>query len=250
MVKALRILIILVFPAVAFAQQAQQPSADAIAARAIDMLGGAAWPQARYFAFTLNIEADGKVVSSFPQRWDRLTGDYRVSGADPLGNPFEVVMNLNSKKGRVWQKGVEITDPGKVKDALDKLGARRFVNDVFWLLMPLRMTEPGVKREYVGERSDSCGRVWDVVKLTFENGAIVPGDTYWAWVNRDTGIVEEFDMKVQATEPRPTEVLFHDFRRVGGLYISTRREVRRGGQFVRIDDLQILPAPPKGAFVH
>jgi hypothetical protein len=244
MVKVWRIIVTLMFAGAVYAQ----PSADAITARAMDMLGASAWPHARYFSFTFNVERDGKVVSSFPQRWDRVTGDYRVSGTDPLGNPFEVVMNLNTMKGRVTQKGVEVTDRLKVKEAIENLGNRRFVNDVFWLLMPLRMTEAGVKREYVGERTDSCGRIWDVLKVTFPKGGLVPGDVYWAWVNRDTGIVDEWDMKVLATEERPTEVIFRDYRRVGGLYISTKREVRRGSQFVRIDDLQVLPAPPKGAF--
>jgi hypothetical protein len=90
-----------------------------------------------------------------------------------------------------------------------------------------------------------------VVKLTFEHGGLTEGDTHWAWVNRDTGIVDEWYMKMQSAAPadRPTEIIFHDFRRAGGLYISTRREVRGPvSQFVRLDDLQILPAVPKGAF--
>ena len=254
MVKVLRTLVILSLLATAAAAQqapaAPHPSADALAARAVDVLGAAAWPQARYFAFTLTIERDGQVVSSFPQRWDRLTGDYRVSGKDPQGRPFEIVMNLNTMQGRATVDGEPVANPGRVKDMLEMLGNRRFVNDVFWLLMPLRMTEPDVARSYEGERSDSCGRVWDIVKLTFAKGGLVPGDTHWAWINRDTGIVEEWDMRLQSSAPDapPTEIMLHDYRRVGGLLISMRREVHGAAQTVRIEDLQILPAPPKGAF--
>lgn len=245
MVKVLRIITVLSLCAAAYGQE--KPSADALAARAVDVLGASAWSQARYFAFTFVVERDGKVVSQFPQRWDRLTGDYRVSGLDPIGNPFEVTMNVNTKKGRATSKGVPVTESGKIVDFLNSVGFRRYVNDTFWLLMPLRLTESGVKREYVGERSDSCGRVWDVVKLTFENGALIPGDAHWAWINRDSGIVEEWDMRLQTSE-RPTEIMFRDYRRVGGLYLPMRRDVKVGNQVIRFTDLQILPAPPKGAF--
>ena len=49
-------------------------------------------------------------------------------------------------------------------------------------------------------------------------------------------------------DDRPVEVFFHDFKRVGGVLISTRREVTGKNQTVRFDDLQILPETPKGAF--
>lgn len=263
MVKFLRILMVVsLIAGVASAQQASAPpqpaqrvalpppSADEIVVRAVDTLGGAAWPQSRYFAFTLTIERDGKLVSSFPQAWDRVTGDYRVSGKDPQGRPFEVIMNVNTMEGRATLGGEAITDRHKLKDILTNVGYRRFVNDVFWFLMPLRMTEVDVKREYAGERRDSCGRVWDIVKLTFGKTALLPGDVYWAWVNRDTNMVEEWDMKLQSSSPddRPTEVLMHDYRRVGGLLISLNRELRGLGQYVRLNAVQILPATPKGAF--
>ena len=242
MVKFLRTIIILLFFATA---GYAQPSADSIAARAVDVLGAAAWPQARYFAFTLTVERDGKVISSFPQKWDRATGEYRVSGNDPQGRPFDVAMNLNTLTGHATIDGIQITSPGRLKD----LGSRRFTNDIFWLLMPLRMTEHDVHRTYLGERNDSCGHVWDVLKLTFDKGGLLPGDTYWAWVNHDTGMVEEWDIQLQGTtDQRPTEVILHDYQRFGGLLISTRREIRGTGQTMKIENLQILPVPPKGAF--
>ena len=70
----------------AFAQ-----TADDVARRAIDVLAGPAWEKARYFAFTFTVEREGKIVVSFPQRWDRYTGDYRVSGKDAKGDDFLVI---------------------------------------------------------------------------------------------------------------------------------------------------------------
>jgi hypothetical protein len=227
------------------------PSADDVARRSFDILGGTtAWEKARYLAFTLTVEREGKVATSYPQRLDRFSGDYRVSGKNQDGTPFEVIMNLKTLKGRATRNGSPVTDPAVLKDLLD-VGYRRFINDTFWLLMPLKMFDPGVHRTYEGERTDSCGHTWDLVKLTFDQATgLTPGDVYWPWINRDTGVVEEWDMKLQSMKPEepPLQVMFHDYRRIAGLLISMRREVRGRNQIVRLDDLQILPGVPKGAF--
>ena len=229
---------------------AAQPSADDLARRLSDALGGAAWAQARYFAFTFNVERDGKIASSFKQRWDRMTGNYRVSGTDPYGQPFEIIMNTVTKRGRATLNGAAVTDEKQLSDLIANLGYVRFVNDTFWLRMPLSIMEASVHRTYDGERSDSCGRVWDLLQLKFDEGGLQPNDTYWAWLNRDTGIVEEWDMRLQSmtADARPMQVMLHDYRRIAGVLVSLRREIRDRNQIVRIDDLQILPAPPRGAF--
>jgi len=221
---------------------AQQKTADDLARRAIDVLAGPAWERARYFEFTFNVERGNERVTSFPQRWDRTTGTYRVSGRDPKGNDFVAIMNVNTKKGRAWLNGEEVHD-SRLDDTL-ALGYRRWANDTYWLLMPLRIIDAGVKREAVGERTDSCGRTWDVVKVTLES------DTSWAWINRDSGIVEEWDMRPQGVPPDepPVQVMFHDYARYAGLLISTRREVRNKNQTVRLDDLKVSSEVPKGAF--
>jgi hypothetical protein len=241
---------LLAFTTVLLAQQ-PTPSADDIARRAFDNLGGdAAWQKARYFAFTFNVERDGKLAASLPQRWDRYTGQYRVSGKKPDDTPFEVTLNVNTKTGYGTLKGAAVTDPAQLKELID-LGYRRFINDTYWLLMPLKMLDPGVHRTYDGERTDSCGHTWDLIKLSFDSGVgLTPGDVYWPWINRDTGLVEQWDMKLQTMRPEepPLQVLFHDYRRISGLLISLRREVRGKNQIVRLDDLKILPDLPKDAF--
>jgi hypothetical protein len=228
---------------------APDPVADELARRSIEILGGPAWEKARFFSFTFNLARNGQTAASFSQQWDRTTGLYRVSGKDPKGVPFVIVENVNTKVGRAWQNGVEVHDPAALQELM-LIGYRRFINDTFWLLMPLKMLDPGVLRSAAGERTDSCGRKWDVVKVIFDQGPGVPTDVYWAWINRDTGIVEEWDLKLQGTPANapPVEVFFHDFRRVGGLLISTRREVRGKDQVVRLDDLTVLAEVPKGAF--
>ncbi len=243
--KLLVSLLLLAAAPVALAQK----SADDVARRAVDMLAGPAWDAARYLAFTFDVEREGKLVASFPQRWDRYTGDYRVSGKDREGNDFVIAMNVNTKQGRAWKNGAEVADP---KEMLTT-GYRRFINDTYWLLMGFKTFDPGVHREYAGERSDTQpgGRMWDLVKLSFDSGVgLTSADQYWMWVNRDTGLVDEWDMRLQGSKPEeePGVVMFHDYRRFGGLLISTRREIRGKNQFIRLDDVTVSHDVPNGAF--
>src|SRR5438105_3339646 len=120
-----RFAIILLFfaAAVQAQQQATPPTADAVARRAFDIAAGPAWDAARYFAFTFVLDRDGKTAASFPQRFDRVTGDYRVSGLDPQGKKFEVIMNVNSKLGKARADGAEVA--GDKLAPLLTLGYRR-----------------------------------------------------------------------------------------------------------------------------
>ncbi|MGA8809986.1 MAG: hypothetical protein WB973_19100 [Thermoanaerobaculia bacterium] len=224
------------------------PAADALAKRTIEAQGGSAWDKARFLSFTFVVERNGQAVASFPEQWDRVTGDYRVSGVDPAGVPFTVVLNTKTKTGRAWQKGVEVKDLRALKELL-ALGDRRYNNDTYWLLMPLMMLNPGVHRSSQGERTDAAGHKWDIVRLSFDPSLEI---TYivWAWINRETGLVDEWDMRAPtaAVTDQPVEVFFHDFKRVAGVSISMRREVKGKNQTVRFDDLQILAATPKDAF--
>jgi hypothetical protein len=231
-----------------FAQKT--PSADDLAQRTVDLIGGGgALERARYFSFTFKVEKNNQVVS-FPQQWDRVSGDYHVSGRRPDGIPFEATINVKTGAVRGAIEGRTVSSPDELKK-LFQFAYERYVSDTFWLLMPLMMLDPPFQRAYDGPRNDSCGHTWDLLKLTVEvKPGNPPAGVYWPWISRNTGMVEEWDMKpagLKADQP-PIEVMFHDYRRVAGLLISLRREMRGLNQSVRFDDLVILPETPKGAF--
>jgi hypothetical protein len=231
----------------AFAADAtSQPAADALAKKVLDVMAGPSWEKDRYFAFTFNVEREGKIAASFPQSWDRYTGDYRVSGKDKEGHDFLVIMNTNTKTGRGWVDGKEAADP---KELLT-VGYRRFINDTYWLLMPLKMMDPGVHRELAEEKKGDAGETYDRIHLWFDNVGLTPGDQYWAWVNHATGRVEQWEMKLQGTKPEdaPLMVKFHDFKKVGGLLISQNREIVGKNQTIKLDDLVVATEVPAGAF--
>lgn len=241
-----RIIFAVLFLAAAASAQ-PTPKADEVAKHAMQSLAGSAWEKARYIAFTFDVERDGKIVASFPQRWDRYTGDYRVSGKNREGKDILVIMNINTKQGKAWVDGAEVADP---KDQLT-FGYRRFINDTYWLLMGFKTFDPGVTREYAGEKKNDAGQDYDLVKLSFSNVGLTPGDVYWMYVNRKTGLVDEWDMKLEGSKPEdePQAVIFYDYKNFGGLNISTKREIKGKNQFIKLDDITVAKDVPADAFV-
>src|SRR5207245_7813123 len=133
MTKVSIIFSIFVIASTALAQQTAPLSADDVAHRAFNIVGGdGAWERARYFSFTFNVVRDGKVVSSFPQKWDRATGMYQVRGRGADGVPFEATINVNTHTGHGSIQGRRITDSKEFKSLYD-LAYLRFANDTFWL---------------------------------------------------------------------------------------------------------------------
>src|SRR5438270_4779072 len=199
-----------------FAQKT--PSADDLARRAVDVLGGGgALERARYFSFTFKVEKN-KESASFPQQWDRVTGEYHVSGRRPDGIPFDATINVRTGAVRGTIEGRTVTSQDELKK-LFQFAYERYISDTFWLLMPLMMLDPPFQRAYDGPRNDSCGRTWDRLRVMVEVKPGNPPDgTYWLWINRDTGIVEEWDMKPAGmkSDIHPIEIIFHDYRRVAG----------------------------------
>ncbi|HEY5610731.1 MAG TPA: hypothetical protein VIL97_05975 [Thermoanaerobaculia bacterium] len=214
-------------------------SPEAIAARAFEVMAGPAWEKARHIAFTFNVERDGKIVASYPQRLDRYTGDYQVSGKDREGRDYVVNVNANTREGRAKLAGAEVAEP---KELLET-GYRRFINDTYWLLMPLKLRDPGVTLESAGTRDDPCGNAWDVVKLTFDSVGLTPGDQYWVWVNRDTGLSDWWEMRLQDMKPEDPLRRFRmkKWERHGGILISTLREEEGGTTRILLTDIEVTP---------
>ena len=91
-------------------------SADDIAHRSLEVLGGSgALEHARYFSFTFNVEKKTKETQSFPQQWDRVTGDYHVTGRRPDGIPFDATINVKSGSVHGSIQGRTVNSPDELK---------------------------------------------------------------------------------------------------------------------------------------
>jgi hypothetical protein len=186
------------------------PRAVAVAQAVVERMGGwEAWDGTRYLVWTF-----------FGRRhlwWDRRAGDVRIETDRGV-----VLLNVDTRAGRVWRDGVEITNPDSLAAALEE-GRQIWVNDSYWLIMPFKLLDPGVTLKYGGEASLPDGRAADVLVLTFGEGiGYTPENRYEVFVARDSGLVEQWSFFAAASDAEPKFTLpWAGWTKVGGVMIAT-----------------------------
>ena len=197
--------------ALAAAPTQSDPEAVEIAESVMERMGGKeAWDATRYVRWRF-----------FDRRlhyWDKWTGDIRIESEDAV-----TLMNINTKEGRVWQGGEEITDATALQEALDR-GYRAWINDSYWLFMPYKLLDPGVTLRYMGEDMMADDREADVLELTFDNVGVTPQNRYLVYVARDSGLVEQWSYFQNREDSEPGFTLpWTGWQQFGEIMLSTDR---------------------------
>ncbi len=234
------------FPASASMPQAS-PDARAveIADRVMQALGGReAWDRTRFIKFGFGSERDGKFQGR-RHTWDKWTGRYRVEGLNREGAPFVILMNLNTREGRAWLSGQELG--GEARKAELERGYGMWVNDTYWLLMPYKLRDPGVTLTYAGEERGANGATYDKLKLAFDNVGLTPKDTYWVWVNRETGLVDRWDYVLKGEAVPPTTWHWTGWRKHGDIMLAGER-TNTEGRKILLPDIAVLESVPDAVF--
>jgi hypothetical protein len=198
--------------------------ADQVARELVAALGGeAAWEKARELRFDFVVEREGKRAAEFHHVWDRYTGDYRVLGTDKSGAPYAVYFNVNTREGVAFSNGRAVD--GEEKKKLLETAYGRFINDSYWLLAPWKVFDPGVHRDYDGEKPGPEGALCDVIRLSFDNVGLTPKDVYWLWVSRDGRRMVQWQYVLGGAQEEPTTALWKDWRTLGGIALSLEKPI-------------------------
>ncbi|MBI2956648.1 MAG: hypothetical protein HYY26_04985 [Acidobacteria bacterium] len=209
--------------------------AVALVEEMMQAMGGAeAWERMRFLRFDWVVERDGQTVAHVRHLWDRYDGRYRVEWTTREGKKVVALFNVNTRAGRVRVDGEEAQGEELKKQLEQAYG--RFINDSYWLLMPWKLKDPAVKLEYVGE-TELEGRSYDLLHVSFAQVGLTPGDHYWAFLNRQTRLMERWAYFLQSYEGAPalekaTPWEWRGWADVGGLRLA--RERLRIGQNARI----------------
>ena len=202
-------------------EKASDPKATAVADRVMEALGGAeAWNKTRYLRFDFAVDRAGKTIVRRSHTWDKGTGRYRQEATTREGEPYVVLMDIDTKDGRAWRKGVELTGE-EAKKYLEQ-GYAVWVNDTYWLLMPYKMKDPGVVLALDGVEKKG-EEAWDKVRLTFDNVGLTPKDKYWAYVNRKTGLVDRWDYVLKGENKPPTTFTWGNWKKYGHVMLADDR---------------------------
>jgi hypothetical protein len=214
-------------PAAGFDARGSDAKAVAIADEVMNALGGRkAWDGTRFLTW--------KFFGRRTHVWDKLTGDLRFENGDAL-----VLMNLVTRKGRVWKSGQEVSDPAELAKALDETYGT-WINDSYWMFMPYKMKDSGVTLKYVGKEATAAGAPADVVELTFANVGRTPENKYHVYVDEKTRLVTQWDYYPKATDAEPMFKLpWLDWERHGAILLSANRGER---QHENVGVLEGVPA--------
>lgn len=174
---------------------ASDPKAVAVADQVMKGLGGRErWDALEGLRWSFEFAVDDTVKSSRAHAWDKRTGWHKVSGKNRAGMPFTFIEQLDGSGGMAWMNANSIEG-----DSLGKLMKRAkslWTNDTYWMLMPYKLRDPGVRLKYDGEEKDGS-RTYDRIALSFDHVGETPGDQYWVSVNRTNHRVEKWTYLLQ-----------------------------------------------------
>jgi hypothetical protein len=214
--------------------------ARALAQRSLDALGGqAAWDAVRYLRFNF--------AGFRLHHWDKYEGRHRFEGKTQEGQAYVVLLNLNSREGDAWLNGEHLSGEAKTEWLERAYGA--WVNDTYWLLMPYKLFDPGVQLHYEGEEALD-GKPHDKVRLTFEQVGLTPGDTYWVYFNRDTGLVDRWSYVLEGWEKgrEATAWTWGGWQKHGAVLLPTEHQQVGGDRQLPLQELAVFDTLPDAVF--
>ncbi|CAN5460177.1 hypothetical protein BH18VER1_BH18VER1_10010 [soil metagenome] len=214
MKKFALLLILSVSAAIAVAaEQKADGEADALAREVWQASGGENWSKVKALRFTFVVEEGGNQLASAEHQWDLRAGTDRVK----------------------WKgKDVTVNLASPAQDADGKAAYARWVNDSYWLLVPLKVLDPGVKRAYDGKK-ESEGVTYETLRLTFEQVGLTPGDQYVLYIDPATKLVRAWDYIPDAQTTM--HATWENYQTLGGLQLSTVHHF--GGKTIRFADVHV-----------
>lgn len=222
-------------PAEGFNLAASDARAVELADQAMRNMGGRQnWDNTRILAWTL---------FGRDHVWDKWTGDFRMQN-----DSLVVLMNVNTKRGRAWKNGREVTEAA-ARDALLETAYGSWVNEGYWFLMPFKLKDSGVTLKHLGDDALQDGRAADLLQLTFENVGLTPQNKYHVWIGKDTGLVEQWAFYRNAGDAEPSFMRpWTDYRRFGTVLLAINRGEGRDGQPLNMQNVAVLDEPMPGLF--
>ncbi len=93
----------------------------------------------------------------------------------------------------------------------------------YWFTMMFKLMDPGVNHEYQGTKNVD-GVVYDLVKVTFDEGVGDVQDIYVLYINPETHLVDQFLFTVMDFEMKEPSLMRVEYEEVQGLKLPARRK--------------------------
>jgi hypothetical protein len=226
------------------------PMSAAIVKEMTDAMGGqATWDNIPYFRFDFVVVKDAKEVARFQHWWDKKHMRARVQGPDDKGRTVTAIFDLTTKKGKSFTEGIIDTDSTNIANIV-QMGYERWVNDTYWILMPFKLRDAGVHLKHVRtERRENHD--YDVIELSFDKGiGLTSGDHYWIYVNRDTHLIDRWQMLLQDQKPPPSAASWEGWTQVGPVRLATLHRIEGKPVMIRFENVSTPGTMDENVFAY
>ncbi|MGR3811952.1 hypothetical protein [Jiulongibacter sp. NS-SX5] len=171
--------------------------------------------------------------------WDKYTGDVRI---DIKGKPEVYLINANTKEGKIFKQGQEVTHADSVSKYLQR-AYEIWINDSYWLVMPFKLQDEGVTAKYLGKMKTSDDRDAKAIQLTFENTGVTPDNKYHIYFDNETGLVSQWDFYRSFEDEEPLfSMPWQNYIKYGKVYFSGDRGERK------LDNIKVFRKLPESVY--
>jgi len=201
-----------------------------------DAMGGQeTWDKLPYFRFDFVVVKEGKEVARFKHWWDKKHGRCRVEGPDDQDRVVTACFNLADKKGKAFVDGILDADSVDTANIIQN-GYERWVNDTYWIIMPFKLHDNGVRLTHARTQESPNGQTYDVLDLTYAPGLSAP-DHYWLFVNQKTHLIDRWEMVLTGQKPPPSGASWESWTTIGPLQLSLARRFDTAPVMIRFENV-------------
>lgn len=201
--------------AIQFLQAVEKPDEKSLAKQVMEAAGTRKWPDVSRVKFTFNVTVDGTRKVSAKHDWDTRNGKDTVE------------WNGKIATANLWNPD---KNQGNAVEAY-----KRWVNDSYWLLAPLKLGDKGAIVKETGTKMIE-GESLPTLELHFDNVGLTSNDRYVLYIDPKTKLVKFWDyMPDEKTKKTAT---WEGYVQSGGLTLSTRHEM--GNAVITITDLEVI----------
>jgi hypothetical protein len=171
--------------------------------------------------------------------WDKFKNTVRI---DYLKENTVLIVNMSNQTGKVLKKGTEMTQPDSLSKYLEQ-ARRAWINDSYWLVMPFKLSDPGLSTKYLGKLSTEAGVASEAIELTFQSVGVTPDNKYIVLFDPLTSLVSEWRhfTNYKDEKPRFTNA-WTDYKKYGNILLSSGRGART------LDNIKVFKKLDKSVF--
>lgn len=200
--------------------------------------GKSNWEKTRYLTFSFSVINSGKKVFSRKHVWDRYSGDYRLEYIGKDSSKIISLFNVNTKKGEIFRDG-KLIENDTLKQNLLKKSYNSFINDTYWLLMPVKLEDLGVVCTPLTDtviNSVLCHRSG----IRFETGiGNTSGDYYEIFINSKNNEIIRWKYLLEGD--KESEIYdWKPYEDIGGLQLSLSKKSLNKEFEINMEDAKIL----------